>query len=388
MLGLATGNSIVGIVTSAIAPALIADAGWSKAEYAMIGSLTLFTALVLPFIGRLADTLGVRLTALIGLVTVPLVYLAYSFCGGSLRVYIAIYLVQTTICVTTTSMIYTRLIVQHVEKARGLALAIVASSPALAGMVGGPILNAYVEANGWQASYRALALFVACTGVITFLLIPPDRPVRTPREKAPRAAGVYREILGMPAFWIVAGSMLLCNLPQTLLLTQLKLLVLDQGVSGSDAAVMFSALSLGMLAGRVVTGVALDRFVPHIVAFIAMGVPGLGLFVIASPWDAPGVVMMAIFFLGFAYGAEGDAIAFLVARHFRLEVYSSVMGLITAVTSFSTAAGAALLSLTLARTGSFDPFLNGTAIAVVAGAALLLRLGRCPTALAFRKAHG
>ena len=40
MLGLATGNSIVGIVTSAIAPALIADAGWSKAEYALIGSLS------------------------------------------------------------------------------------------------------------------------------------------------------------------------------------------------------------------------------------------------------------------------------------------------------------------------------------------------------------
>jgi len=387
MLGLATGNSIVGIVTSAIAPALIADAGWSKAEYALIGSLTLFTALVLPFIGRLADTLGVRLTALIGLVTVPLVYVAYSFCGGSLRVYVAIYLVQTTICVTTTSMIYTRLIVQYVEKARGLALAIVASSPALAGMVGGPILNAYVEANGWQASYRALAVFVACTGVITFLLIPADRPARAPKDKPrPRAAGVYREVLAMPAFWILAGAMLLCNLPQTLLLTQLKLLVLDQGVSGDDAAVMFSALSMGMLAGRVITGVALDRFVPHIVAFIAMGVPGLGLFVIASPWDAPGVVMLAIFFLGFAYGAEGDAIAFLVARHFRLDVYSSVMGLITAVTSFSTASGAALLSLSLARSGSFDPFLNGAAVAVVLGALVLLRLGRCPTALQFRHA--
>lgn len=382
-LGLATGNSIVGVVTSAIAPALIADAGWSKAEYAMIGSLTIFTAFVLPAIGRLADWLGVRLTALIGLVTLPLVYLGYSFSGGSLPVYIAIYVVQTTVCVTTASMIYTRLVVQHVEKARGLALAIVASSPAFAGMIGGPVLNAYVEANGWQASYRALALFVACTGVVTFLLMPDDRPGRqtsaaTPASAAPRG---YRAILSIPAFWIIAGAMLLCNLPQTLLLTQLKLLVMDQGISGADAAAMFTAMSLGMLAGRVVTGIALDRFAAHVVSFVALGVPGLGLFILASSWDAPAVVLVAVFFLGFAFGAEGDAVAYLVSRYFPLEVYGSVMGLMTAVISVSTASGAAILSITLARTGGFEAFLNGTGIAVVAGAALLLRLGRCPQAV-------
>lgn len=384
MLGLATGNSVVGIVTSAIAPSLVADAGWSKAEFAAIGSLTLFTALVLPLIGRLADVLGVRLTALIGLVTVPLVYLAYSYCGGSLRVYVAIYLVQTTVCVTTTSMIYTRLAVQHVERARGLALALVASSPALAGMVGGPLLNAYVEANGWQASFRALAALFALTGVVTFLLIPPDRPRRAAAVQRQGSRGNYREILSALAFWLIAGAMLLCNLPQTLLLTQLKLLVIDQGISGAGAAAMFTAMSAGMFAGRILTGIALDRLRPHRVAFAAMALPGLGLFVLASPWDAHAVVMAAVFLLGFAFGAEGDAIAYLVARHFPLRVYSSVMGLITAVISFSTATGAGLLSFTLARSDSFDAFLTGTGMAVIVGALLLLGLGACPVAVGSR----
>jgi hypothetical protein len=36
----------------------------------------------------------------------------------------------------------------------------------------------------------------------------------------------------MSAFWILAVSMLLRNLPQVIMLTQLKLLLLDNGVSG------------------------------------------------------------------------------------------------------------------------------------------------------------
>lgn len=379
MLGLATGNSIVGIVTSAIAPSLIADAGWSKADFALVGSLSLPMAFLLPFIGRLADVLGVRLTALIGLITVPLVYLGFSACGGSLAIYMAVFLVQTTVCVTTTAMVYTRLVVQHVEQARGLALALVTASPAVAGMIIGPILNAYVEAHGWQAAYRALALCVSLTGVVVFALIPPDgRRTRAKTAGTERFAHAYREIFAARAFWILFFSMLLCNLPQTLLLTQIKLLVMDQGISGEGAAVMLGAMSFGMLAGRLATGVALDRFRPHMVAVLALGVPASGLFLLASPLDASGWVMASVMLLGFAFGAEGDAVAFLVARHFRVGIYSSVMGLLTATMSFSTALGAGVLSLVLGQSGSFDPFLLGTGVAVVAGALLLSGLGRCP----------
>ncbi|MGS7457668.1 MFS transporter, partial [Mycobacterium tuberculosis] len=65
-LGMGTGMSIIGTVTSAVAPSLVSDAGWSKADFALVGTLGLLTALAMPFIGRLADVLGVKLTALIG----------------------------------------------------------------------------------------------------------------------------------------------------------------------------------------------------------------------------------------------------------------------------------------------------------------------------------
>jgi predicted MFS family arabinose efflux permease len=379
-LGLATGMSMAGPVTTALAPALIAGNHWAPSDFAKVGSIALVTSFAFPVIGRLADVLGVRWTALIGMTTLPLAYLAYSLMDGSLSTYIAIFFIQSLLCVTTTSTVYTRLVVQHVVKARGLALAITASGPAVSGAIMGPVLNHYVEAHGWQASYQALAVFGAIAGVIVFLLIPPERKtVRAADAPIPakrRARDDYPVIFRKPAFWCLIGAMLLCNLPATIMLVQLKLLMLANGISGEGAGVMLLTMSIGMLAGRFVAGVSLDRFRADIVSFVTLGLPAVGLFIIASSWDAPAVLSLAVFCIGFSFGAEGDIMGFLVARHFGVNVYSSVMGLLTFCTSFSTASGALLLGITMERTGGYDLYLIIAGIAVLIGAALLLLLGK------------
>lgn len=381
-LGLATGMSMAGPVTTALAPSLIAGNGWSPADFAKVGSIALFTSFAFPVIGRLADVLGVRFTALIGMTTLPLAYLAYSLMDGKLSTYILIFFIQSLLCVTTTSTVYTRLVVQHVVKARGLALAIAASGPAVSGVIMGPVLNHYVEANGWQASYQALAVFAVIAGVIVFLLIPPERKAaRTDEAAAPvpakrRARDDYPAIFRKPAFWCLLGAMLLCNLPATIMLVQLKLLMLANGVSGEGAGVMLAAMSAGMLAGRFVAGVSLDRFRADIVSFVTLGLPSVGLFIIASSWDAPAVLTFAVFCIGFSFGAEGDIVGFLVARHFGVDVYSSVMGLLTFCTSFSTASGALLLGITMDRTGGYNLYLIIAGVGVLVGASFLLLLGK------------
>lgn len=372
--------STAGTVTSALAPSLLAGNHWAKEDFALVGSIALVTAFAFPFIGRLADVLGVRLTALIGMVTLPLSYLAYSMMNGDLKVYVAIFVVQSILCVTTTATVYTRLVVQYVKKARGLALAIAVSGPAITGAIGGPILNAYVEAHGWRASYQALAIFATVAAIIVFLLIPrekkPDGSASLIAQPKRRARDDYPAILRSPTFWILGGAMLLCNLPQTILLVQLKLLLLDNGVTGAGASIMFSALSIGMLTGRFTAGLALDRFAAHVVAFVALALPSIGLFTLASSFDAAPVITGAVFFLGFAFGAEGDIVAFLVARHFGVQIYGSVMGLLTFAMSFSTASGAMLLGLTMGWTGGYNLYLVICGFAVLAGASLLLLLGR------------
>lgn len=385
-LGLATGMSMAGPVTTALAPSLIDGNGWDPADFAKVGSIALFTSLAFPIIGRLADVLGVRFTALIGMTTLPLAYLAYSLMNGELWVYIAIFFVQSLLCVTTTSTVYTRLVVQHVVKARGLALAIAASGPAVSGMIMGPVLNHYVEANGWQAAYQALAIFGVIAGIVVFLLIPPEREsAKAPTAPGPDAAPIltkrrarddYPAIFRSPAFWCLLGAMLLCNLPATIMLVQLKLLMLANGISGEGAGVMLAAISIGMLAGRFVAGLSLDRFRADIVSFVTLGLPSIGLFIIASSWDTPAILTFSVFCIGFSFGAEGDIVGFLVARHFGVRIYSSVMGLLTFATSFSTASGALLLGITMDKTGGYELYLIIAGVGVLVGASFLLLLGK------------
>ena len=373
-IGIGTGMSTAGTVTSAIAPSLTAAMSWTKADFAAVGAFGFVSSMAFPFIGRLADVLGVRLTALIGMATLPLAYLAYSMMTGDLSTYIAIFIVQSVLCVTTTATVYTRLVVQHFIKARGLALAIAVSGAAITGAIGGPILNGYVEDNGWRAAYQALAVFSVIAATVVFLLIPPGekRPVSNGPKR--RAREDYPMIFRTPAFWIFAGAMLLCNLPQVLMLTQLKVLLLENGVGGRAVAVMFTALSIGMLTGRFVAGIALDRLAPYVVAFVTLALPSFGIFVIASAIDSTAVLMAAVFFLGFAFGAEGDIVGFLVARRFGVAIYGSVMGLLTAIMSASASLGAILLSLTLKATGNFNLFLVIVGVAVIIGASLFLLL--------------
>lgn len=376
-LGMGSGMSVVGVITSTIVPTLIADVGWSPADFAKVGSTAIFMAFAFPFIGRLTDILGVRWTALIGQITLPLCYFAYSRMDGDLGTYIAIFVVQSLLCVTTTATVYSRLAVQYVEKARGLALAIVVSGAAVLGAIIGPILNSYVEANGWRAAFEAVAIGTALVGFAVFLLIPADsKPTVTGAPKR-KAREDYPLIFRSNAFWLLLGAMALCNLPLTLLQVQLKMMLLDNGIAGTAVASMLVAPQIGMLAGRFLAGLALDRYQPYLVSFITLGLPSLGLFAVASDFDTPMVLTVAVFFIGFAYGAEGDLVAFLVARKFGVAIYSSVMGLLTAVMSISTASGAWLLGMTMESTGgSFDLFLTISGFAVLIGASFLLLLGR------------
>ena len=78
--------------TSVIAPNLLADFGWSMSAFAMLSTISLLAGISLPFAGRLADVMGVRWTALIGIVAMPLTYFAYSLMSGAMWQYVAIYL--------------------------------------------------------------------------------------------------------------------------------------------------------------------------------------------------------------------------------------------------------------------------------------------------------
>jgi hypothetical protein len=137
---------------------------------------------------------------------------------------------------------------------------------------------------------------------------------------------------------------------------------------------MISSFATGTLIGRFMCGVALDRFPAHIVSAIGMGLPCIGLFLLATPMDGPLILSISVLLIGLAFGAEGDLVAYLVVRIFGVRIYSSVLGLMTALISTSASLGALLVGYTLAVTNSYVVFLNICGVAVLAGSLMFLLL--------------
>lgn len=374
-LGMGAGLSLNAYMGSIFAPHVIAEFGWTRSQYALIGVTGLLVFITLPFCGRLVDLYGVRRVAAVGVVGYPLGFLLFSQTDGHIGTFIAIAAIQTFLGASTTSAVYSRIVAQHFERARGLALAVAISGPALVGAVASPFFAAYISSHGWRSGYQAAALFTLLLGIVALLLMPAHDV--TKQEAAPRRAGRdYRAIVRSPAFWIIIAGTILCNLAHVVTASQLNLVLMDSHASVSTAAALISTFAAGVIGGRFISGVALDRFPAYLVAAIGMSLPGVGMLLLASSFDSTFALAGAMILIGAATGAEGDILAYLVVRTFGIAIYGSVLGLVSAALGLASAGGAGLLSLTLKFSEGFSLFLALNGFAIFVGGALFLLLGR------------
>jgi MFS family permease len=137
---------------------------------------------------------------------------------------------------------------------------------------------------------------------------------------------------------------------------------------------LVSLYAFGIIIGRFACGLALDRWPTHIVGAVSMSLPAIGLFIFASDLTEFYVLAVAVLLLGLSQGAEGDLAAYLVARYFGIEIFSTVLGLVVATISGATALGAGVLSITLAATDGYVLFLLMSGTAVLTGGTLFLAL--------------
>lgn len=378
-LGMGSALSLNSYILSTFAPYLIAEFGWSRSQWALLGIVQGLMLICLPVAGRLTDLYGVRRVASVGALSFPLFLLAIAGMNGDIGVYLGIYIAQTIVGATTTATVYARVVAEAFTLRRGLALAIAGSSPPLVAAIGSPLVTAFVEDHGWRAGYVAVAVYCAICALATIALLPRGHAAPRTSETSPlprqRRAGVYRAISRMPVFWLLLLGCFLVNLPFTLAISQIKLVVLDQGISDADAAIMISAFAIGSIVGRFIAGVALDVFAGHVVAAIGFGLPFVGLMLLASSLDTVPVVGFAILLMGLSFGSEGDVIPYLITRYFDMAIFSTVMGLLSASIGLAMAMGNVILGISLDATDSFAAYLLIAAAGSFVGSGLFLLLG-------------
>ncbi len=376
-LGQAAGYSIVTYINNLFTPKLLQSFHWSRADFARVGSVLLLGILIQPITGRLGDAYGAKRVATFGVIGAPLVFVGLSLMTGTLWQFYLLTLLHLMITSGATGPVnYSRLIVRNLDRTRGIALAAAASAPPAVAALLIPSLSHFIDARGWRAGYLAVAVGTAITGMLALWLIPAgaDVPGRTPMARHERTAS-YRAILRSRAFHLLAGAVFLCMLSFTLQTTQLKVILLDRGIDSATGSLAIALFAFATIAGRLLCGVALDRFPAYAVAAVFLGLPGVGLSLLAMGVTQPIAVITAVSLLGASLGAEGDVWAYLVRRYFEPEIYGTVLGLVFSAMALSSGLGALLLSMMLKQqNGAFTAFLVVSATSVFAGSGLLLLL--------------
>ena len=170
-LGLAFGTAFNHYMSNLFGPALMAEFGWTKSQWSLVNALGLAGIVFTPIAGRIADRFGPRVAAGIGFASLPISYVMLSQMGGNIYHLYAIMLFKLTFGIMTATMVFTRVVVERFDKARGVALACLLSCPPLAGTLGAPLIGWVIAEHGWRTAYLVMACLAAVAGLVTVYLI-------------------------------------------------------------------------------------------------------------------------------------------------------------------------------------------------------------------------
>ena len=155
-------------------------------------------------------------------------------------------------------------------------------------------------------------------------------------------------------------------------------MLVQKGLSQSDATLVFSAFGLALVAGRLAGGFLLDKFWGPLIAFCALVLPSIGclIFLLAPAHIA--LMVMATVLVGVAAGAEFDILAYLASRYFGLRSYAKVFGTVSGTVALGSGVSPLLVGPLIDATGSYDALLFICIALAALGASLFLTLGPYP----------
>jgi MFS family permease len=351
--GLAFGLIMMSYAISIMGPHLIKEFGWARVDLVKVQMLSLISVVAYPLVGRLADTITARRTALIGVIASPLLFLGLSMVRD-LHSNAILFVAQSVVLGATTPPVC-RIIVQRFRLARGLALSIAVAGPSLIAAVGGPLINNFVVDNGWHAGYLVLAVTTLIGGDVAILLMPPDRiiAVQSGTARPQRLCTDPAQSCVLDAEW-----------------GRVALHFADGGAAypdGPDRRRTWRGRQGGLgdcfgLCHRHDGGAPCQRFRARQTACEhgrvgTLVLSAAGLFVMSRHGVPMAALAVAVMAVGLSFGAESDIVGHLISRIIPIKNYGAVFGIISSTITVSTGVGAAIVAALLNRYDSYSPFL-------------------------------
>lgn len=356
-------------------PALEAEFGWTRTEISF--AITLFTfslALSSPVVGVLVDRLGVKRTAALSIVFAAVCYAAIAQFLAGLPFFYAAHVAIAVLGAAAAPVAYTRVVVNHFVRARGLALGITLLGPSLVAAVAPTVLVTVITDHGWAVGYLVIA--AAILSVLAFLpLLGREEPAATKHQNATnKPVTMFPSSESRSIFATLMGAIALFSLGIGGLIVHLVPMLVDEGISAQQAAQIAGLIGLSGIVGRLVGGALADRiFAPFILIGVAL-LAALGCLFFALGSLTAAIIATPL--IGFALGVEADLMGYLVSRYFPREAYGRVFGWQYAMFISGVGIGPLILGKVRDKFGTYDPALFGCVVLLLLAAALFHRLPR------------
>lgn len=385
----------------ALVKPLTAEFGWARADVQLA---ILFSsgvgALTSVLVGWLSDRFGPRPVALPGLVGLAVGFLIAASMNGQLWMLYLAYGAMAVLGAGTTPVTWTRAITTQFRRQRGLALGLTLAGTGICAALAPALTVWVIENHGWRSAYVVLAMLpILLAGPIVWIGFRPgvneswldEPPVADSHVKGSHAQtetpALWGLTLGQAAgghrFWVLCVSIFLIYMAVSGISPNLIAALTDKGFTAADAATAQGAYGIAIIAARLVVGYLIDRFWAPGVALVALSLPAIGCLVLTgSPSFA--AVIGAILLIGFAAGAELDLMSYLAARYFGLLHYAKIYAILYAILSVAGGIAPMLFARVFDLNASYNMSFLIAAVLFVAGAVMLLALGRYPVE-AFRK---
>jgi predicted MFS family arabinose efflux permease len=286
----------------------------------------------------------------------------------------AIFLILGMVGNGTAQLAYSRVLTTWFQERRGVAFSILLGGSAAGAMVLPPIAEALIRIVGWRTSFAILGAAVLAIGLPCGSRV--RERSRAVHSAAKPATGVsVRDGVRSGIFWIIVAELFLISISQNATVTHLSALLTDRGIRAGQAALAVSAMGGAILAGRLFTGLLLDRYFAPRVAVCLFALSALGTFLLAGARSFP-VGMGAAALIGFGMGGEGDVTPYLLSRYFGLKSFSTLYGFTWTAYAIAGAVGPVIMGRAFDATGSYRALLIQLAVVTLAAASLMLLLPR------------
>lgn len=367
--------------------------GWERGALQAAVSFLFAGAVVgSQLVGWLNLRYGMRRVTYVSLVALSLCFAAMTQMGASIGWLYFFFALLPIASLGTMHVTWTYLVNLWFERNRGLSLAIVLSGTGLSAAMLPSSVAWAVERWGWQSAFLLLAtlpVVLVLPLALRWMTVPaeaaplPDgKPVAagTPSGGRVAAPGVtFREGIRSPKFWCLNLALSLVVAAVVSMVSNTVPLLRDKGLTAAGASAIFGAFGLSLIGGRVLVGYLIDRLWAPAVAAVALSLPALGCLLLAqTPAEQTTLLVAATMLVGIGAGAEFDIAAYLVSRYFGMRDYGRLFGVHLGLITLASALAPLLTGMLYRATDSYTAMLTVCGAAFIAGAALLLPLGRYP----------